>query len=80
MDVNDAYRLYARDCIALARISHDVQTRAVLLGLAQAWIRLADQFGVGAKPWDDGHQPEDVPGGFDPERGREAPRPEFDPW
>jgi hypothetical protein len=37
------YRLYAARCIELSRHLADIDGRAVLLNMAQAWIALADQ-------------------------------------
>jgi hypothetical protein len=37
------YRLYAARCIEISRQLADVDGRAVLLNMAQAWIALADR-------------------------------------
>jgi hypothetical protein len=42
MSERDTYTAYAADCVRLAKNSQDTQTKAVLLGIAQAWIRLGD--------------------------------------
>lgn len=37
------YRLYAANCIELARGTDDSERRVFLLRMAQAWFRLAEQ-------------------------------------
>ena len=37
----EEYRRYARQCVAIAPTFQDQEARATLLGLAQAWLRLA---------------------------------------
>ena len=43
MGVSNTYRVFASDCVALAKTFQDVQARTVLLSMAQAWTRLADR-------------------------------------
>jgi hypothetical protein len=40
---SDHYRQYALECLRFAEAMHDPRTRAVLIDMAQAWIRLADR-------------------------------------
>jgi hypothetical protein len=37
------FRKFAEDCIRLAKHVQSVEDKSVLLSMAQAWIRLADQ-------------------------------------
>jgi hypothetical protein len=37
------YRRFAAECLRLGRTTDDQQTRAVLLQMAQVWLRLAEQ-------------------------------------
>jgi len=37
----EEYRRHARQCVAIAPTFQDQEARATLLGLAQAWLRLA---------------------------------------
>jgi hypothetical protein len=37
------YRRYAAECLELAMTMDDPQVRAVLMHMAQVWLRLADQ-------------------------------------
>jgi hypothetical protein len=37
------YRQYSFDCLRLANTSSDPDTQAVLVDMAQAWLKLADQ-------------------------------------
>jgi hypothetical protein len=39
----DHYRQYALECLRLASDTHESSTKAVLIDMAQAWIRLAEQ-------------------------------------
>jgi hypothetical protein len=39
----DHYRRYALDCIRLANGAGDVRSKAVLIDMAQGWMRLAEQ-------------------------------------
>jgi hypothetical protein len=41
--MNVLYKENALDCIRLAQISDDGAEKALLLGLAQAWLRLGEQ-------------------------------------
>jgi hypothetical protein len=43
MGKSDAYRRYAKDCLELASTFQSPDARAVLLHMAQAWLRLADR-------------------------------------
>ena len=43
MERRDQYRHYARECLEQAKTTQNPQTKTVLVGMAQAWIRLADQ-------------------------------------
>jgi hypothetical protein len=40
---SDQYRRFAKDCMRLAEQIQSVDEKAVLLSMAQVWIRLADQ-------------------------------------
>ena len=46
---SDDYRRFAQECLELARTSDSPQTRAVLLKMAQVWLRLANPAGNGDK-------------------------------
>lgn len=37
------FRRFAEECLRLAERAHSVEDKAALLGMAQAWILLADQ-------------------------------------
>jgi hypothetical protein len=37
------YRQYSFDCLQLANTTSNPETKAVLVDMAQAWLRLADQ-------------------------------------
>ena len=51
MPTRDEYLRYAEQCVALARKVTDVETRARLLEMAQAWRELADKYRPdGGKP------------------------------
>jgi hypothetical protein len=39
----DAYRRYAAECLQMAGTINDPQSRAILLQMAQVWLRLADE-------------------------------------
>jgi hypothetical protein len=39
----DAYRCYATECLQMASTINDSQSRAMLLQMAQVWLRLADE-------------------------------------
>jgi len=39
----EVYDQYAQDCIDLSRRHPDAGTRAILRGIAGAWVRLGDQ-------------------------------------
>lgn len=39
----DYYRQYAQECLRLANETHEPSTKAVLIDMAQVWIRLAEQ-------------------------------------
>jgi hypothetical protein len=41
--MNPHYWAAAQDCISLAKRSGDVSEKLVLLGLAQAWVKLSGQ-------------------------------------
>ncbi len=63
MAMLDEYRQNAFDCVQLARKANDAQNKAILLIIAQAWIKLAEQIstigGVPGQPGDaaiDGEQ------------------------
>ncbi len=38
----DEYRRRALECIAVSRLAKNSEYRVLLLGMAQAWLRLAD--------------------------------------
>ncbi len=42
-DVVAAYRLHAAHCIEIAQKSSDPKSKLVLLDMAQAWLKLAEQ-------------------------------------
>jgi hypothetical protein len=44
MPTRDEYLCYAEQCIALAQKATDVDARARLLEMAQAWRELADKY------------------------------------
>src|SRR5262245_7625267 len=58
----DAFREAARDCIDLSKKYDEPETRALLLGMAQAWIRLADQVVVMTVASDMAQQRQEAPG------------------
>ena len=39
----DEYRRYAAECLEMASALHDPKARAILLHMAQVWLRLAGQ-------------------------------------
>jgi hypothetical protein len=39
---SEEYRRFARECLEMAQSTEDEQTRAVLLHMAQVWLRLAE--------------------------------------
>jgi hypothetical protein len=43
MSASEIYRVYASDCVALAKTFHDGHARTTLLTMAQAWSNLADR-------------------------------------
>jgi hypothetical protein len=53
-DMNLVYKANALDCIRLAKTAADADEKAVLLALAQAWVKLSEQAakfgGNGAAP------------------------------
>jgi len=40
---SDYYRQYAQECLRLANETHEPNKKAVLIDMAQAWIRLVEQ-------------------------------------
>ncbi len=42
MERSDQYRRFAHECLDMARMSDNEQTRAVLVQMAQVWFRLAE--------------------------------------
>ena len=40
----DEYRRRAQDCLEIAPTFQDEEARATLVGLAQAWLRLAESY------------------------------------
>jgi hypothetical protein len=42
-DDSEEFRQFAKECMRLAEQVQSVEDRAVLLSMAQVWIRLADQ-------------------------------------
>ncbi len=42
-DEAQRYRMRARQCVETARTMSDVQQRLIVLDMAQAWMRLANQ-------------------------------------
>lgn len=43
MNKPDCYRQYALECLRLANDTNEPSTKAVLIDMAQAWIKLADR-------------------------------------
>ena len=43
MSRSDYYRQYAQECLRLANETHEPSAKAVLIDMAQAWIRLVEQ-------------------------------------
>ena len=43
MNKPDYYRQHALECLRLANDTHEPSMKAVLIDMAQAWIRLAEQ-------------------------------------
>ncbi len=43
MNKPDYYRQYALECLRLANDTNEPSTKAVLIDMAQAWIRLAER-------------------------------------
>ena len=43
MGRSDQYRRYAAECLEMASVTHDPNSRAALLQMAQVWLRLASQ-------------------------------------
>lgn len=43
MEGPSAYRRYATECLELAGTLNDPHTKAILLHMAQVWLRLADE-------------------------------------
>ena len=43
MPPGDEYKRHAAECLRLASLVNDVENRAALLSMAQAWSRLAEQ-------------------------------------
>jgi hypothetical protein len=39
----EQYRRYALDCLGLANKTNDLSTRTLLVDMAQAWVKLAEQ-------------------------------------
>ena len=38
----DAYRRYAAECVRIAQQTKNLSDKALLLGMAEAWLRLAE--------------------------------------
>jgi hypothetical protein len=71
----ERYRQNALDCIRLAGISTSAEEKAVLLSMAQAWIRLASyRADIEASEEDKTGDPERRDRGQQRERGPTAPR------
>jgi hypothetical protein len=43
VESSDRYRQFARECLAMAQTIQDEGARAVLVQMAQAWLRLAER-------------------------------------
>lgn len=43
MNKPDCYRQYALECLRLANDTNEPSTKAVLIDMAQAWIKLAER-------------------------------------
>ena len=43
MSTYERYRLYALDCLGLANKTNDFSTKTLLVDMAQAWVKLAEQ-------------------------------------
>jgi hypothetical protein len=39
---SDKHKLHAAECVRLAQLAHDPESKALLLKMADAWLRLAD--------------------------------------
>ena len=57
----DYYRQYALECLRLANDTNEPSTKAVLIDMAQAWIKLAEQAQRNRQLATDPHAPERVP-------------------
>ena len=51
MDDSNEFRRYAKECLRLAEQVQSVDDKAMLLTMAEAWVRIADQ-GHQSKPSD----------------------------
>ena len=38
----ETYRIRAAECVRLAQLTHDNESKALLLKMAEAWLRLSD--------------------------------------
>ena len=43
MSKYEQYRQYALDCLCLANTTNDLSTKTLLVDMAQAWVKLAEQ-------------------------------------
>ena len=43
MSTYERYRQYALDCLGLVDKTNDLSTKTLLVDMAQAWVRLAEQ-------------------------------------
>jgi hypothetical protein len=57
----DDYRQHALECLRLANDTHESSTKAALIDMAQAWIKLAEQAQRNRQLATDPHAPERVP-------------------
>ena len=65
MSASETYRVYASDCVALAKTFHDGQARTTLLTMAQAWTKLADRAERRRAQSPETPEREPLPGGID---------------
>jgi len=43
VSTHERYRQYALDCLGLANKTNDLSTKTLLVDMAQAWVKLAEQ-------------------------------------
>jgi len=45
----EQYRMMAAQCLRLARVVRDAVSKAILLKMAETWVKLAERFKAGAE-------------------------------